>query len=265
MRLLHLSDPHFGTEVPPVVEAVVQLAQTLLPDVVVLSGDITQRARRAQFAAAQEFVARLPAAQRVVIAGNHDVPLFDLATRAIAPYRLFQHHFGAELEPALERDDLQLLSARTTRRWRHKHGQVDENQIRRVGDALSRAKPEQLRIVVVHQPMHVPRPEDEHNLLRNAAAAARAWAAAGADLVLGGHIHLPFVLPMSQRYAGLARELWAVNAGTAVSQRIRREAPNSLNVIEYQQGAATCRVERWDCHLPRPFERVAEQVIALQR
>lgn len=265
MRLLHLSDPHFGTEVPPVVEAVVQLAAALAPDVLVLSGDITQRARRAQFAAAQRFVARLPLMQRIVIAGNHDVPLYDLPTRALGPYRHFQHYFGDELEPTLERDDLMLLAVRTTRRWRHKHGEVDEAQIRRVSAALRRARPEQLRIVVVHQPMHVPRPEDEHNLLRNAAAAARAWSEAGADLVLGGHIHLPYLLPMSERYAGLTRELWAVNAGTAVSQRIRWEAPNSLNVIEYQRGAAECRVERWDCHLPKPFERVAEQVIALQR
>lgn len=265
MRLLHLSDPHFGTEVPPVVEAVVQLAEALAPDVIVLSGDVTQRARRAQFAAAQRFVARLPAAHRIVIAGNHDVPLFDVPTRALGPYRHFQRYFGAELEPTLVREDLQLLAVRTTRRWRHKHGEVGDEQIRRVAAALRTARPEQLRIVVVHQPMHVPRPEDEHNLLRNAAAAARAWAEAGADLVLGGHIHLPFLLPMSERYAGLARELWAVNAGTAVSQRIRWEAPNSLNLIEYRKGAAECRVERWDCHPPKPFERVAEQVIALQR
>jgi 3',5'-cyclic AMP phosphodiesterase CpdA len=265
MRLLHLSDPHFGTEVPPVVEAVVQLAQALAPDVLVLSGDVTQRARRAQFAAAQQFVERLPAPHRIVIAGNHDVPLYDVPTRALSPYRHFQRHFGDELEPALERDDLKLLAVRTTRRWRHKHGEVDAAQIERVAGELRSARPEQLRIVVVHQPMHVPRPEDEHNLLRNAEAAARAWSRAGADLVLGGHIHLPFLLPMSERYAGLSRELWAVNAGTAVSQRIRHEAPNSLNVIEYEQGAAGCRVQRWDCHPPKPFERVAEQVIALQR
>lgn len=246
MRVLHASDPHFGTEQPPVVAALHALARELGPDVLVLSGDITQRARRAQFEAAQRFVAALAIPHTIVIPGNHDIPLFDLWTRAIDPYRGFRRVFGPELQPALDMPALRLRAVRTTRRWRHKHGQVDAAQIARVEAEMRDAAPGQLRIVVVHQPMHVPRAQDEHDLLRNAAAAARAWAAAGVDLVLGGHIHLPFVLPMSQRYAGLARELWCVQAGTAVSSRVRHEAPNSVNLIEYDAAATACRVTRFD-------------------
>jgi 3',5'-cyclic AMP phosphodiesterase CpdA len=265
MRLLHVSDPHFGTEVPPVVESLRQMAKATRPDVLVLSGDLTQRARRAQFLAARQFAESLGIARVVVIPGNHDVPLFNLPARLFAPYAGFARQFGGGLEPELVRDDLLLLCVRTTRRWRHKHGEVDAAQIRRIAARLAQATRAQLRVVVVHQPMHVPRPEDEHNLLRNAGAAAKAWSAAGADLVLGGHIHLPFLLPMSQRYADLPRELWAVNAGTAVSERIRWEAPNSVNLIDYVAGSGECTVARWDCHPPRPFEQVAQQAIALQR
>ena len=265
MRLLHISDPHFGTEVPPVVESLQALAAAQQPDVLVLSGDITQRARRAQFLAARRCVDALGIRTVVAIPGNHDIPLINLPARLASPYRGFARSFGRALEPQVVRDDLLLLCVRTTRRWRHKHGQVGPEQIRRVATRLAQASPRQLRIVVVHQPMHVPRPQDEHDLLRNAEAAARAWSAAGADLVLAGHIHLPFLLPMSQRYPGLPREVWAVNAGTAVSERIRWEAPNSVNLIDYTAGHAECHVSRWDCQPPRPFEPVARQTIALQR
>jgi 3',5'-cyclic AMP phosphodiesterase CpdA len=266
MRLLHVSDPHFGTEQPEVVDALHRLSHELAPDVLVLSGDITQRARRDQFDAARRFVDGFGIARRIVIPGNHDIPLFDLWTRLFDPYRGFRRVFGNALEPRIETDELRMIAVRTTRRRRHKHGQVDDKQIAQVATAMRDAAPTQLRVVVVHQPMHVPRPEDEENLLRNAAAAARAWSGAGVDLVLGGHIHLPYVLPMSQRYDGLARELWCVQAGTAVSSRVRQEAPNSVNVIDHAGGADSCQVARWDFRADASrFAPAAEHAILLQR
>jgi 3',5'-cyclic AMP phosphodiesterase CpdA len=266
MRLLHVSDPHFGTEQPPVVLALHRLARELAPDVLVLSGDITQRARRAQFEAARRFVDDFGIATSLVIPGNHDIPLFDAWTRAFNPYRGFRRAFGGELEPQLDTAGLRIVSVRTTRRWRHKHGQVDAAQIERVAERMRDADPDHLRVVVVHQPMHVPRPQDEENLLRNAGAAARAWSQAGVDLVLGGHIHLPYVLPMSQRYEGLSRELWCVQAGTAVSSRVREEAPNSVNVIDHVAGADSCEVVRWDFESATArFAAAARHAIPLQR
>ena len=81
MRLLQVSDPHFGTEQVPVVAALRRLALDLRPDVLVLSGDVTQRARRSQFDAARRFVDALGVPARIVIAGNHDIPLFNLPLR----------------------------------------------------------------------------------------------------------------------------------------------------------------------------------------
>mgnify|MGYP001246854271 CR=1 FL=1 len=268
MRLLQISDPHFGTEQGPVVDALLDLARTLAPDVAVLSGDITQRARHAQFAAASAFVDALPVARAMVIPGNHDIPLFAFWHRFLYPYRNYARAFGADLEPEITRADLLLIGVNTTRAYRHKHGEVGAAQIDRVAARLRASGPGQLRVVVVHQPMHVPRPADEPNLLRNAANAAAAWAEAGADLVLGGHIHLPYVLPMSKRHAGLVRELWCVQAGTAVSSRIRREAPNSVNVIDWAANAAepACDVLRFDYDVARmAFVQAAQHRLALQR
>ena len=253
--VLHISDTHFGTEQPRVVEALVALAAQQRPDVVVLSGDITQRARPAQFRAAKAFVDRL-GAPVVAVPGNHDIALFDLWARFTRPYARYARAFGAELEPVHAAPDLLVVGVNTTRAWRHKHGEVSAAQIDRVASLLTAASAQQLRVVVVHQPAAVTRAEDHVNLLRGHQAALRAWSAAGADLVLGGHIHLPYTLAQQ----GLARRLWVVQAGTAVSSRIRLEAPNSVNILRWgassgaraeraRAGSAageSCLIEQWD-------------------
>jgi predicted MPP superfamily phosphohydrolase len=121
--LLQISDTHFGTEQPQVVEALLALAALQRPELVVLSGDITQRARPAQFRAAKAFVERL-GAPVLAIPGNHDIPLFDLWTRLTRPYARYAKVFGADLEPVHSSPDLLLVGVNTTRAWRHKNGEV---------------------------------------------------------------------------------------------------------------------------------------------
>ncbi len=248
--LLQISDTHFGTERPPVVEALVELVAQHRPDVLVLSGDITQRARMAQFDAARRFVDRLGVATVLTIPGNHDISLFNLAARVFWPYRSYQRHFGTVLEPEVDQHDLLVLTVNTTRRWRHVDGQISAVQIDRVARRLGAARPQQLRIVVTHQPVSVTRPEDEHNLLHGGADAIRHWAAAGADLILGGHIHLPFVRALHLAEPDVKRPMWAVQAGTALSRRIRHQANNSVNLIRVptpsEAAHLVARVERWD-------------------
>ena len=253
--LLQISDTHFGTEQSQVVEALLALAARQRPQLVVLSGDITQRARPAQFRAAKAFVDRL-GAPVLAIPGNHDIPLFDLWTRLTRPYARYAVAFGADLEPVHASPDLLVLGVNTTRAWRHKNGEVSATQIDRVARRLSAASPQQLRVVVVHQPMAVTEARDRPDLLRGHAAALRAWSAAGADLVLGGHIHLPYTLAQD----GLARRLWVVQAGTAVSSRTRPGVPNSVHVLRWGEAAdtlgggtrnaadakANCLIEQWD-------------------
>jgi 3',5'-cyclic AMP phosphodiesterase CpdA len=138
--------------------------------------------------------------------------------------------------------DLLVIGVNTTRAWRHKNGEVSTAQIDRVANLLIAASPQQLRVVVVHQPAAVPRAEDRANLLRGHSAALRVWSAAGADLVLGGHIHLPCTLAQH----GLARRLWVLQAGTAVSSRTRPEAPNSVNILRWGEAGEECLIEQWD-------------------
>ncbi|MEJ5989265.1 metallophosphoesterase [Ramlibacter sp. PS3R-8] len=251
--LLHISDTHFGTEEPPVVAAVQQLVRDEKPDIVILSGDITQRARSAQFAAARRFCDSLGVAHLLTLPGNHDIPLYNVAARLFSPYGKYMNCFGRDLEPEIELVDVLVIGVNTTRPRRHKDGEVSSGQIQRVVDRLRTRRPDQLRIVVTHQPACVMRPEDEKDRLHGGEKAVVAWSGAGADLVLGGHIHLPYVSDICALAHGAPRTMYCVQAGTAVSHRVRHGTPNSLNIIRWDPPAAgavrACRVERWDYDL----------------
>ena len=267
-KLLQISDMHFGTEQPDVMAALLALSQENKPDVLVVSGDITQRATAEQFSRARAFCDSLRIAQMISLPGNHDIPLFNLFSRVMSPYAAYQKAFGYSLEPDLITPSLCLATVNTTRWWRHKNGEVSKAQIDRVCEQLSRATPQQLRVIVVHQPVHVLRPQDEHDRLRGWEPAVREWAAAGADIVMGGHIHLPYVCELSATVSGLKRRLWCVQAGTAVSNRIRREAPNSVNLLEFTDDANSlhCCVQRWDYQKAGgKFELANTSVLNIQR
>lgn len=247
--LLQVSDPHFGTERPAVLAALLELSRQHRPTVLVVSGDVTQRARRRQFEAARRFVARVAATATVVIPGNHDIPLFNLWARAFAPYRGFVHAFGVDLEPVVSTEHWLVVGVNTTRAHRHVDGEVCRTQVMRVASRLRSAAAAQVRVVVVHQPAQVVRREDQQNLLHGRDRALREWEAAGVDIVMGGHIHLPYVHPLRAADAGPARQPWVVQAGTAVSSRTRDGVPNSVNLLRYRRdddGRRQCLVERWD-------------------
>lgn len=246
--LLHLSDPHFGREHAPAVRALLDLGQRLKPHVAVCSGDLTQRARAAQFAAARRALDALPARHRLVIPGNHDIPLFNLPARLLDPYGGYARAFGGDLEPLHSCPHWLVIGVRTTRRLRHKDGQVSGAQIAAVAQRLRQATPSQVRVVVTHQPVLAIRDSDRGNLLHGHREAVRAWVEAGADLLLGGHIHLPYVRDLRERHPELPRPAWVVQAGTAVSTRLREGQPNSVNVIRRleDQGRLACEVQRFD-------------------
>jgi 3',5'-cyclic AMP phosphodiesterase CpdA len=263
--LLQLSDPHFGTEQPAAAAALQRCVRAQAPTVAVWSGDITQRARAAQFAAARRFADALAVPATLVIPGNHDIPLFNVAARTLNPYAGFRRAFGDELEPVYAARDLLLIGLNTTRPWRHKNGEVSRAQIERTAARLQAATPEQLRVVVVHQPVCVLLQSDRRNLLRGHAEAVRRWSAAGVDLILGGHIHLPYVCPLA--LPGIEPPFaWAVQAGTAVSRRVRGGISNSVNFIRHDAAGLKCRVERWDFIAAADEFRCAETtVVPLRR
>lgn len=244
--LLQVSDTHFGTERGPAVAALQRLVEAEQPRVLVLSGDITQRATVAQFRRARQWLDGLPVPHRLLLPGNHDIPLYNLLQRVAFPYRRYQRWLQpGSLAPELRVEGFHLIGVKTTRRRRHIDGEVSSQQIEAVAQRLADAAPSSLRVVVTHQPLWVDRADDAHNRCHGADAALRRWTAAGADLFLAGHIHWPFVAALPHRQGS-----WAVGAGTALSHRVRDGAPNSVNLIRFGAGGRSggCVVERWDCH-----------------
>lgn len=262
--VVQISDPHFGTERPDVMEALHASIVSLDPVLVILSGDVTQRARRSQFAAARRFVDGY-ARPTLVVPGNHDIPLFNVFARLADPFGNYRQAFGDDLEPEFQNPEVLAIGVNTARASRHKNGEVSDAQIERVAARLRRATQGQLRIVVTHQPVHVIRAKDIANLLINHEHAIAAWADAGADLVLGGHIHLPYVRPLADEARKLPRPLWSVQAGTALSTRIREGISNSFHAIRRER-ADVCSVEQWDYdEAARRFGAVQRTSIPLQR
>ena len=244
IRILHLSDLHFGTEDPAVTEALLQLGDDLRPDLYLLSGDITQRARRKQFAAAGDFVRQLDA-PLLAVPGNHDLPLFNLPARLLNPYGNYRQVFGEQLEPTLSTDRLLVVSVNTTRPSRHKDGEVSALQIQRVAQRLRQASAAQLCVVMLHHPVRAVEESDVTNLLIGREQAVPAWVDAGMDLLLAGHIHLPYQVAL--RGTDAQRRAWAIQAGTGISRRVRGAIPNSVNLLEYQPSEQrSCRITRWD-------------------
>lgn len=265
--IVQISDTHFGTEVAPVERALYGLIRAVEPRLLIVSGDVTQRARRAQFAAARRFLDSLGDVRVLAVPGNHDIPLFALARRCLRPYAYYREAFGHDLEPVFANERLFVQCVNTTRWFRHKHGQISQAQIDRVTARLLRSRPEQLRIVVAHHPVLAIRDSDRNNLLRGHALAGQAWMTAGVDIILGGHIHLPYIRPLHLEVENPPHHSWVVQAGTAVSRRVREGIPNSVHVLRYaDSGAVRCSVERWDYQASaRQFERLHSVELPLSR
>lgn len=259
--LLHISDTHFGTEVPAVVAALERMVQDLRPEILLLSGDITQRATRPQFRSARAFLDRLGVPRTLVMPGNHDIPLFNVFSRLLTPYRRYREELGCAVAGVDDLPGLRIIRVKSTRRLRHIDGELSAAQIEAVAGLLRDALNDVLRIVVTHQPLWVDRPRDQKNRCHGAQHALAAWREAGADLLLAGHIHWPF----AERLEG-SRPMWAINAGTALSSRVRDGIPQSCNLLRFDPArprqAAT--LERWDfASADGTFQRVAHQALTI--
>jgi 3',5'-cyclic AMP phosphodiesterase CpdA len=247
LTLLHISDLHFGAVfLPAVGEALLRAASDLKPDIVVASGDFTQRAKASQFAAAREFLNRLPPVPCVVVPGNHDVPLYRVLERLVSPYRNYRKYMSAALDTVLARDDAVIVALNTTAPWsKIVEGRITRRQLDFCGAAFLDAPPGAARIVVAHHHF-APAPDydDEHDVLRRARQAIDRFNELRVDLILGGHLHRSYIgnsldlYPSKDRASGIV----IVHSGTTTSRRgrAREREKNSFNLVNV--GRETIRI-----------------------
>ncbi|MGB8507421.1 MAG: metallophosphoesterase [Pyrinomonadaceae bacterium] len=231
-KLVHLSDLHFGRVDEAVVGPLIAIVNESAPDVLVVSGDLTQRARSEQFKEARAFLDALPFPQ-IVVPGNHDIPLHNVFDRFARPLDKYRRHVTDDLEPFYGDEEIAVLGVNTARSLTVKHGRVNEEQIAHIREVMCAYPNEVTKIIVTHHPFDVPAGTDEGELVGRAELAMEALASCGADLLLAGHLHLSHTGHTAERYKIAGHSALVVQAGTATSTRGRGET-NSFNVIRVQ-------------------------------
>ncbi len=257
--LAHLSDVHIGKDDSGVVGPLVQDVAAHAPDATIVTGDLTMRARTAEFAAARQFLAQLPQ-PRLVVLGNHDVPLWALHRRFADPYRKYVEGLRDDakgLDPVLAVQQCRILGLQSMPRWRWKSGRVSRRQAGLVVDTLGPAPAADLRVLALHHPPSLT------GLARSAGSAGlnRAMAVAEVDLVLAGHTHVPSVSQREVTDDASGRSAWVVEVvcGTSASTRTRG-VPPSWMLIRTERRSVNVEVRqfsrgRWRAAIESSFDR----------
>lgn len=241
--IVHLSDLHFGRVDLAVVARLLETVAEINPDLVAVSGDLTQRARSRQFREARAFLDKLPTPQ-VVVPGNHDVPMHNVFTRFLQPLTKYRRHITDDLRPFYYDDEIAVMGVSTARSLAIKGGRINQEQVAWMSERFCACKPAVVKIVVTHHPFDLPEGADERQLVGQARMAMEALAACGADLFLAGHLHVSHTSHSATRYQIKGHSALVVQAGTATSTRGRGEA-NSFNVIRVGRPHTTVKRLEW--------------------
>jgi 3',5'-cyclic AMP phosphodiesterase CpdA len=240
--LVHLSDLHFGRTDPKLIEPLIATVNGLGADLVVVSGDLTQRAKRAEFEQARDFLARL-APPRLVVPGNHDVPLYRVWERFLSPLGKYQRIVERDLEPTFADGEIAVVGVNTARSLTFKDGRINHEQMASIRRRLAPLGEGVTKVVVTHHPFDLPDQKGDVDLVGRARAAMKVFSECGVDLLLAGHFHL------SQAGASGRDEIagysaLVVQAGTATSTRGRGEE-NSFNVLRVDSRAIEVERRLW--------------------
>ncbi len=259
--LLHCSDVHFGPKHhrPRVSAGLLDLIAARRPDLVVVSGDLTERAKPAQFRAAREFLGRIQA-PTLAVPGNHDVPMYRLLfmERIFAPFHAYRTHFSADLEPMYRDEEMLVIGVNSAFNWTLKGGRITLCRLRELGELLAGAPAHLVKVVVVHHPLIPPPGAGSRDVLRHARRAMDLFSAAGVDLVLSGHMHQAYTGSSEEgRYPRGRRPVLVVHSGTTTTSRGRggERQRNTCNWIRIDGRTISVLPYAWEPALGRFVEQ----------
>ena len=255
--LVHLSDLHFGRVDARLLEPLTRLVNAAKPDVVAVSGDLTQRAKPEQFQEARKWLDTLQA-PKVVVPGNHDVPYYRVWERFASPLGAYRTHFDDEVEPDFVDDELAVIGINSARSLTFKGGRINAAQLERLRARLAPLPRDLLKVVVTHHPFSLPEDSDEDDLIGRAKLAMETFHDLGVDLLLAGHMHTSLASSTAKRYPIEGYDALVIQAGTATSTRGRGEV-NSFNILRLQPDRVEVERHGWgEEHLEyRAVERFA--------
>ena len=242
--IVHLSDLHFGRVDDALLAPLRELVERIGPDVVVVSGDLTQRAKSEEFEQARAYLDTLPGPQ-IIVPGNHDISLYNVFRRFVQPLKRYKRYISDDLEPSFVDSEIAVIGVNTARSLTFKDGRVNKEQVEQIRAQLSKLDDTVVRIVVTHHPFDLPNTEDDDDLVDRAPMAMRTFADCGVDLLLSGHMHTSHAANTAERYKISDFAALVIQAGTATSTRGRGEV-NSFNVVRVE--SARVEVDRygWD-------------------
>lgn len=260
-RLAHISDLHFGRTDERVVEGLVAELNSDRPDLVVVSGDLTQGARGSEFRAARRFLDRL-VSPWVAVPGNHDISPYHLVQRFLDPFARFRRYIAQATEPVWHDEEIAIVGINSVRsmllelNWAH--GSLSRPQMDRAEERLASLPSSLFRIVVAHHPFLPPAEEPTVRTVGRAAEALDRFERAGVKLTLSGHLHRGYARFLEPVLAAghitdvkarsperaATRSLLVVQAASATSTRLRGE-PNAYNHIRIEDGLAAIEPRIW--------------------
>jgi 3',5'-cyclic AMP phosphodiesterase CpdA len=241
--IVHMSDLHFGRTDPSVVKPLITFVNEIKPDLVAVSGDLTQRARSWQFQEARAFLDALPKPQ-IVVPGNHDVPLYNVFSRFLSPLDKYRRIVTDDLNPFYVDEEMAIVGVNTARSLTFKGGRINERQVEWIRQKICELSDDIVKVVVSHHPFDLPEGRHESELVGRSRMAMEILSTCGADLFLAGHLHISHTGHTAKRYKIKGHSALVVQAGTATSTRSRGES-NSFNVIRLQHPEITVDRMAW--------------------
>ncbi|MEO8398687.1 MAG: metallophosphoesterase [Ignavibacteriaceae bacterium] len=243
-KIIHISDLHFGTEKKKIAEGLLADIKKISPDLVIVSGDLTQRARSNQFVKARKYLDKITF-EKIVVPGNHDVPLFDIFRRFLFPLKRYKKYITKNLQPFFEDNEIAVLGINTARSLTWKNGRISLEQIEEIENKLCKIDNSKLKIIVTHHPFIPPPGEPGIELVGRSVKAIEIIEKCKVGLLLAGHLHHGYSGDVRPFYPSNKSPIISAQAGTAISNRIRNE-PNAFNLITIDEKKITIQINIWN-------------------
>jgi 3',5'-cyclic AMP phosphodiesterase CpdA len=240
--IVHLSDLHFGRVNQAILPGLRAFLQQVNPDLVAVSGDLTQRAKTAEFHAARAFLDSIPFPQ-IVVPGNHDVPLYNVFARFARGLKRYRRFITDDLAPFFADEQLAVAGVNTARSLTFKSGRINPEQVAQVRAQFRGLSGDHTKVVVTHHPFDLPAGAEDGKVVGRAQEAMEALSECGVDLLLAGHFHIAEAGSTTRRFRIPGYSALIVSCGTTTSTRGRGQ-PNSCNVIRTER--QRIGVERWE-------------------
>ncbi len=242
-KIAHLSDLHFGRVDPRVADALIEDLTGLEPALVIISGDITQRARDRQFSAARDFLGRIPS-PKLTVPGNHDIPLYNLGRRFLSPLGRYKRYISRDLSPSFTDSEIAVFGINTARPFTWINGRISGAQIEQVCAMAGKLPLGLFKIAVTHHPFVPPPRGAPMRVVGRARKSLRALEECGIELILSGHFHMAYMGNVLVRQETMERRILVVQASTLSTRR--RGEPNAYNIIQVNPPRLSIKTRAWN-------------------